>query len=88
MVSSPSYSLFIDHNSIANVWNKQVLADQSARLNVASPETQHLIQRFQFDKGEGNMINVQTMNGVSTGQLMNNLGILTNGQDNNHHASQ
>ena len=73
------------HNSLASTWNKQILTDQQARLNVASPETQQLMQRFQYEKGEGNLIVVQNMNGVSSGQCMNNLGIVTNGQD--HQAS-
>ena len=39
------------------------------------------MQRFQYEKGEGNSVIVQNMNGVSAGQLMNNLGIVTNGQE-------
>ena len=69
------------HNSIASTWNKQVLNDQQNRLQTASQETQNLMQKFQYEKGEGNLINVMSMNGVSPGQSMNNLGILTNGQD-------
>lgn len=45
------------------------------------------MQRFQYEKQDGNSITVQTMNGVSPGQFMNNLGILTNGQDNAGGAS-
>ena len=39
------------------------------------------MQRFQYEKGDGNSVIVQNMNGVSAGQLMNNLGIVTNGQE-------
>ena len=39
------------------------------------------MQRFQYEKGEGNSVIVQNMNGVSVGQHVNNLGIVTNGQE-------
>ena len=58
------------------------MLDQHNRLTVASPETQTLMQRFQYEKTDGNSITVHSMNGVSPGQCMNNLGVLTNGQDN------
>jgi len=39
------------------------------------------MQKFQLERGDGNSVMVQNMNGVSAGQLINNLGILTNGQE-------
>ena len=42
--------------------------------------------RFQCEKGENSSLVVQNINGVSVGQCVNNLGILTNGQENSSAA--